>query len=401
MMHGLVDENKFTWLLKCLSHLGNKKYPYQVYPKPEENNGIFNLVTSDAKETTIALLSDWASDTPESVRVASLVGPVGYSIHMGDTYYVGNSKEIADSFNDSFGAPWPYGTFGSFAMLGNHEMYSSGKSYFNELLPYMGIYRGQDTVQRQEASYFCLENDHWRIIGLDTGYNSLTGWIGWLPNRSMQLRAEQLAWLKDVVKLDGDHRGIVLLSHHPPVSAFHPYEYRALLPQLDSLFSANRTVLWFCGHEHALAIYGKNDFGDKLSGFPRCIGYGGMPVEIGHLVPKSSDVNDFAIRRLVIYDRRKRNVINGNILLGHNGFVQLRLQSENLRIDYYDDSAETVKNLLVTEHWVVDKQTGNLTGKTISDLTSANPSNRSEERLTHFQADINKAIGRREWPAQR
>lgn len=394
IMHGLVDENKFTWLLKCLSHLGNRKYPYQVYLKPEENNGIFNLVTNKGKDTTIALLSDWASDTPESVRVASLVGPVDYSIHMGDTYYVGNSKEIADSFNDSCGAPWPYGIYGSFAMLGNHEMYSSGKSYFNELLPYMGIYKGQGILQRQEASFFCLQNDHWRIVALDTGYNSLTGWLGWTQNRSMQLRDEQMAWLKDTVRLDDDPRGIIFLSHHQPISAFDPKEFRALLPQLDSLFTTARTVLWFCGHEHALALYARNKFGQNITGFTRCIGYGGMPVEIRHLVPKSTDANNPANRELVLYDQRTRNVINGDIPLGHNGFAQLRLQDEKLIIEYYDDSGGNVKNLLLTEEWIIDKSSGQITGMNITDNTAADFYKKDIGALTRFQPDIQKTIGK-------
>jgi hypothetical protein len=389
IMHGLVDENKFTWLLKCLAHLGNKKYPYQVYLNPEENNGIFDLQKNDSGETTLALLSDWAADTPESVNVASMVGAVNYSIHLGDTYYVGNSKEIADNFNDSCGAPWPYGTFGSFAMLGNHEMYSSGKSYFNELLPYMGVYAGQGAVQRQEASYFCLQNDHWRIIGLDTGYNSLRGWVGWLPNQSMQLRDEQMAWLRDTVRLDDDRRGIIFLSHHQPVSAFDPHEFRALLPQLNGLFKTERTVLWFCGPEHALAVYGKNNFGDNLNGFVRGIGYGGMPVEVRHLVPKSSDVNDPRTRQLVMYDQRTRNLIKGNIPLGHNGFVQLRLKDEMLVVEYYDDSGGRQKSLLLSESWQIDRQTGDMTGTTIDDHSVRGA---GAGGLTHFQPDIRKAI---------
>jgi hypothetical protein len=392
-MHGLVDENKFTWLMKCLSHLGNKKYPYQVYAKPDENDGIFELIAVDGQETTIALLSDWASDTPESVNVASLVGSVDYTIHLGDTYYVGNSKEIADNFNDTFGAPWPYGSRGSFAMLGNHEMYSSGKSYFTELLPYMGIYAGRGAMQRQEASFFCLENEHWRIIGLDTGYNSSTGWFGWIPNRSMRLRDEQVAWLRDKVRLGDDNRGIIFLSHHQPISAFDKHEFRAFLSQLDSLLTTDRTVLWFCGHEHVLAVYGQNSFGEKLNGFTRCIGNGGMPVEVRHLAPKSSVVDHPDNRRLVLYDQRTRNLIEGNIPLGHNGFVQLRLQNENLRIDYYDDSKRNVKNLLLTEKWVIDRGSGILTGVSITDHTLANSPENGLDRLTHFQAAIEKAIG--------
>jgi hypothetical protein len=405
-MHGLIEENKFTWLMKCLSHLGNKRYPYQVYAKPQENDGIFDLggadgrettdrrETNDGRETTIALLSDWASDTPESVNVASMVGPVDYSIHLGDTYYVGNSKEIADNFNDTFGAPWPYGSRGSFAMLGNHEMYSSGKSYFTELLPYMGIYAGPGRMQRQEASFFCLENDHWRVIGLDTGYTSLTGWFGWMPNPSMRLREEQLAWLRDTVRLGDDHRGIIFLSHHQPVSAFDKKEFRGFLAQLDNLLAKDRTVLWFCGHEHALALYGQNSFGEKLNGFTRCIGNGGMPVEIGHLVPKSPEADHPANRGLVLYDQRTRNVIGGNIPLGHNGFALLRLQQENLHVDYYDDAAGSEKHLVLTEQWVVDNDSGILTGVGITDHSWGHPAETGINRLTHFQVRLDKAIGK-------
>ena len=407
-MHGLIEENKFTWLMKCLSHLGNKRYPYQVYAKPDENNGIFNLAATDGQETTIALLSDWASDTPESHNVASMVGAVDYSIHLGDTYYVGNSKEIADNFNDTFGAPWPYGSRGSFAMLGNHEMYSSGKSYFTELLPYMGVYAGPGTAQRQEASFFCLENDHWRIIGLDTGYTSLTGWIGWIPNPSMRLRDEQLTWLRDTVRLGDDHRGIIFLSHHQPVSAFQQQEFRGFLSQLDGLLGEDRTVLWFCGHEHVLALYGQNNFGAKLNGFTRCIGNGGMPVEIRHLVPKSPEADHPNNRGLVLYDQRTRNVIGGNIPLGHNGFAVLRIQKENLCVDYYDDAAGppnhpagSIKNLVLTEKWVVDRDSGILTGVSITDHTwegsAATGMDRAAagiDRLTHFQLPLDKAIGK-------
>ena len=42
--------------------------------------------------------------------------------------------------------------------------------YFDHLLPKLGV-RGSPGGQR--ASYFCLENDHWRVVALDTAYNSV------------------------------------------------------------------------------------------------------------------------------------------------------------------------------------------------------------------------------------
>ena len=59
-------------------------------------------------------------------------------------------------------------------MNGNHEMYALGKAYFKIMLQTLGM-REPSTgqVRPQKASFFCLENEHWRIIGLDTGYNSV------------------------------------------------------------------------------------------------------------------------------------------------------------------------------------------------------------------------------------
>jgi hypothetical protein len=39
-------------------------------------------------------------------------------------------------------------------------MYSGGEAYFNVVLKAFG----------QPQPFFCLENEHWRLIGLDTAY---------------------------------------------------------------------------------------------------------------------------------------------------------------------------------------------------------------------------------------
>jgi hypothetical protein len=136
-MNGLVTENWWTWLIKNIGSLWKAPYaPYPYYSYPVANNGIFTMSKPESLTANIALLSDWATDTSQSQLIATQAGVQDYSIHLGDTYYVGNSNEISENFDDTQGGPWPYGAYGSFAMLGNHEMYSGGGSYFTELPVY-------------------------------------------------------------------------------------------------------------------------------------------------------------------------------------------------------------------------------------------------------------------------
>jgi len=385
-MHGLVDENRIKWIWKNLGHLGNSRYQYQRYSRPELNNGIFKIANDAAQGITLALLSDWATDTAESRQIANLVGNTHYSIHLGDTYYVGNSDEIARNFNDTYLGPFPYGSIGSFAMLGNHEMYSSGKSYFTELLPYMGVYAVVDT-QQQEASFFCLENDYWRIIGLDTGYDSVKGWLGLKPNLSLKLHDWQMQWLQESLKLGDDNRGLIFLSHHQHLSAFED-EYSNPAWQIAQLLNADRTILWFFGHEHRLAVYGNNKLVNGANCFCRCIGHSGMPIEIGKS-PKSKNPNDVACRKLMLYDDRERQVLDNKVRLGYNGFIKLRLSNSDLTIEYYDDGNinPSSSRKIMEEKWTVDVGTGKMSGNSILDFTLG-----SKKQITHFGGDISNAL---------
>jgi hypothetical protein len=164
----------------------------------------------------------------------------------------------------------PMGAKGSFALNGNHEMYADGNGYWKMVLPRMGLKeRGNsEWGAGQWASFFCLENKHWRIIGLDTGYNSTRFDWGKVPvlQRSKWLRKTTwfkpgctipealFAWLKSAVNPDGDKRGLILLSHHGPHSAFEAW-YQIPAKQLAKVI--HRPVIWFWGHEHRLAIYEK------------------------------------------------------------------------------------------------------------------------------------------------
>jgi hypothetical protein len=379
-MHGLVHQNVFQWIWKNLLHLGNTHYRYQTYQNLKANNGIFKMDDTEEKEVSVALLGDWASDTRESHNVAALCGERDYSIHLGDSYYVGNEKEIACNFNSSFGAPWPYGKRGSFALLGNHEMYSSGKAYFTQLLPYMTSSENGE-VKGQEASFFCLENKYWRVIGLDTGYYSLKGFLGVGSNKKLKLHDQQIEWIKNVVQPEKDNRGIIFLSHHQPLSAFED-GYANPVRQLAGLVGANRPVLWFWGHEHRMALYGENTFDNGLKVFGRCMGNGGMPVDIDKAPKKEATCN------LVVYDNRERKKIRGKYPVGYNGYAVLKFRGPKLAIEYYDDNENNdlkQERKVLEEVWTVAD--GELTGSEIKDFTTGWP-----KKLTRLQGGVERAI---------
>jgi hypothetical protein len=93
-----------------------------------------------------------------------------------------------------------------------------------------------------------------------------------------------MAWLSDIVRpTPNDPRGIVLLSHHQCFSRFDDC-YPRPARQLAAFFP--RPVLWFWGHEHRLAIYEQNAIAGGVSAFGRCIGHGGMPVDLPPAQPK-------------------------------------------------------------------------------------------------------------------
>ncbi len=389
-MDGLIEENKLAWFCKNLMNLGNSHFtPYPPYSDPA--GGLFEIQKGADEPVTIALLSDWASDTAESQQVAAQVGTNDYSIHLGDTYYVGNDKEIASNFNTSLGGAWPYGSLGSFAMLGNHEMYSNGASYFQQLLPVMGNYYA-DHKQVQEASFFCLENSYWRIIGLDTGYDSLTGWLGLKANANLDLPDVQKAWLQNTVKLNEDKRGIIILSHHQCYSAFED-EFPNPGKFISSLMQPGRDIIWLWGHEHWFSVYGANKLDNGSNVYARCIGNSGMPVELKDTngnpkVPKSSNVGDAVNRNLVLYDNRQKEVIDATIPLGFNGYTLLNLEGPKLVISYYDDNnMQPQSRKVLEEEWSIDINTGNLSGNSITDLTLT-----SDFPFNLFSGDLSKAI---------
>jgi len=296
------------------------------------------------EETRVALAGDWASGTDEAAGVANHIAAFDahYTIHLGDVYYVGDQDETGENF---LGIPnprnyyepcrWPQGSLGSFALNGNHEMYALGKAYFDEMLPALGVNKGGQP-QGQGASFFCLENEHWRIIALDTGYQSIGFPVVeyfWPPDCGVP--AELLQWLRKIVK--PDRRGTIILSHHNYFSRYETaYPKQAI--QLKEFFAA-QPVLWFWGHEHRLMIYKEYQMGGGIRAIGRCIGHGGMPIGLPGEVKDAKCPVEFEDPRLYPNDE--------NLTVGYNGYAALVLRGNELEVRYVDVLGDTV----FSEQW--------------------------------------------------
>jgi hypothetical protein len=353
----------FMWTVQVAKYWFKKKHAFRDYTTHNKGTGIYPM----DDRAKISLAGDWGTGTDEAKKVALAMekSQPDFTIHLGDVYYVGDNNEVRENFLGEKTSPyapvkWPMGAAGSFALNGNHEMYAEGNGYWRLVLPRMGLKeRGSEWGRGQWASFFCLENTHWRIIGLDTGYNSTR--FDWakvpLLRRSKWLRKTTLfkpkcnipdpllAWLKSSVNPDGDKRGLILLSHHGPHSAFEGW-YPIPAKQLAKLI--HRPVIWFWGHEHRLVIYDKFSVKEGIEANGRCIGHGGMPVERG----QAPDILDC---RWLAWDNR-RYPSDEKVDVGYNGYANLSFNGPALHIAYYDLN----QSLLLTEDWHIDIESGAL-----------------------------------------
>ena len=315
------------WIETYLKYAFKKKHPFVEYAPGEI--GVYALPV----QAKIALAGDWGTGTNEAALVGQRMQEFGpdYAIHLGDVYFVGDADEVKQNFlgvpgNSSFDpVKWPTAHIRSFSLSGNHDMYSSGDGYFDVLLP------GLD----QKASFFCIENEFWKIIGLDTGYNS-TGMFAKhnLPDALMK-------WLLTTAfsTFAGSNQGIILLSHHQPWSSFERAIYPRAAQQLACFIK--KPVLWFWGHEHRMVAYELFYPKSGIAAYGRCIGHGGMPVE--RKGPINKDVP------WLIYDNRRYPNAAG-LDVGYNGHAELEFSGQNLNVNYRDLTG----GLAYREAWGVD-----------------------------------------------
>lgn len=266
---------------------GNKP----VYRKPANNdNFVYPLPAGKDETLTIGLIADWGSGE----RVAELVfeemclhKPEAI-IHLGDVYYSGTAKEQAENFTaivNRIREDYPCALYN---LPGNHDYYAGGAAFYDELPRLNQPPAAPAGTPQQEASFFCLRNDHWQIHGLDTGYhdhdyfkhaidNARKETQGIGPEHETFLTDEELAWHRDKLNTIGDRR-LIFLSHHQLFSAFTKIGRVSVNNRLREQFAEalqnEQITAWFWGHEHTLQVY------DPHLGLPkgRCIGYGAFPI---------------------------------------------------------------------------------------------------------------------------
>jgi calcineurin-like phosphoesterase family protein len=368
----LLPQHWWPWVSSYVRHVFQPKHAFPGYGLAAGGRpGVYPLssdprnASGESQPIRVSLAGDWATGTIESYWVAEQMRAFAphYTIHLGDVYYVGEPAEVDENClgkapEDVAGVVWPSGSIGSFALNGNHEMYANGNAYFERFLPRLGMLDPRTRrPDGQRASFFCLANEHWAVIGVDTGYNSrgfpILGQIPYLRDLpairpTCRLEDRLLEWFRVVVAPLLAGRGVVLLSHHQYYSGFDVgYERpaRQLAPYVTG------PVLWFWGHEHRLAIYGPHQAAGGFAAHGRCLGHGGMPVARGTPDARKGPTP-------LLWDNRVYHDYGSGEAIGFNGFANLTFAGDTLTVDYQSlarksDGDYSGRQLLATERWRV------------------------------------------------
>ncbi|MBM3814575.1 MAG: hypothetical protein FJW20_23360 [Acidimicrobiia bacterium] len=309
------------------------KIPYRRWDKLSDFV-IDGQLPANAK---VALLADWGTGQDAARFVLRKIAEKKPDVvmHLGDVYYSGTAHE----FQNYFYSVWqpalklPKVAWGNkpaaptkpatFTLSGNHDMYAGGAPYYIQI-----------DMLGQPSSYFCLRNDDWQFIALDTGLHDADP----LGSGATFLEDSEVDWVKDKIKNAGNRRS-VLLSHHQLYSAFEfPGDNKSrinqrLQNQLGGILP--NVTAWFWGHEHTLTVYKK--FADVLA---RCIGHAAFPVGVGEAVKPDPNI---PMENVTL----SPDSIGG---LFQHGYAMLELNGPSARATYYMcDATKLTETALYTE----------------------------------------------------
>lgn len=276
----------------------------------------------------IIMVGDWGTgnfgntDSPSIKMVASIKSQSpDYTIHLGDVYYAGTTKEEVDHLVEI----WPRGANGAFGLNSNHEMYSGAHAYFTEAL-------GKLFLEQKGHSYFALENIHWIIVGLDSAYfdKSLLCRAGSIVG---DLQLQQLEFLKAQV---AKGKKLIVLTHHNGLIDMKDGSQQKNNPLWEQVMSAfpqgKGPDYWYWGHLHNGTAYQQN--GDNNNVHCRCLGHGGIPGGYSAVLQKAKDNTS-----VVWFEDNKANDADNKFRI-MNGFVTVVLNDEKITETYYDENGK-------------------------------------------------------------
>jgi hypothetical protein len=322
-----------------------------------------------APRTRLVLISDWGSGRADAENVAERMKPFLHDpvpthlIHLGDTYYSGTSAEAQRNVLDE----WPVDagdadTIRSWALNGNHDMYSGGHGLFEVTLadPRFGLQRAEGGAT---TSWFVLSNDDWNVVALDTAWR----------HPEIDLRADQLFVEGDLGHLYGSQvdevlrcarepgKRLLVLSHHQLYSAYDDHriafgpdraDTTPLQEELKPVLDEREIDVWFWGHEHDCLAY-ERGFGGV--GAARAVGHGAVPERVRETAatplgdgypefvvkPDPYDGAPAALRALAWEYRDSRWDARHERYMCKRGFAVLDIDGRDLTVRYVDDEGTT------------------------------------------------------------
>lgn len=300
-------------------------------PFPDEPAAPVHL----ADNARVLIVGDWGTGLRGAVAVGEQMrkwlddakGRERHVVHLGDVYYCGWREE----YEHRFLRYWPVDPdereILSWAIPGNHDMYSGGHGYYGFLLHdprFRGQWRGNPAKQ-PPSSHFSIENDHWQVLGLDSCY------------AEHDLAGSQEQWLAE--KLQADRR-TMLLSHHQPVSAYVKKLPQAMAEKVQRALPAGRSIdAWFWGHEHRCTVY---DHPAPYLQFGSCSGNGGVPLLLPD--PPITPEGDEAGYAPATWAYAGTEVVETDRWLRF-GFVALDFDGPHLQIRYIDEHNNIVNTV--------------------------------------------------------
>jgi len=281
------------------------------------------------QKITVALIGDFGSGLYYSRFIAKKIAEFQPHsvIHLGDVYYAGRAKEFEENFQKPLDPLLT--TSQVFTLNANHEMMSGAFAYFN-YIKYKRTTRQGWAAQDQEGSYFCIRNENYQLIGIDTAYHE----NGRHNNEKLQ------TWLGERLrqgKQASPKRTNILLSQNEPYRLGQE-NFTGVYHDLKKFIDAKLIDFWFWGNTHYGALFDKTN---KLPFIGSCMGHGGHPIykkDVEEDTKKHYDLlkkkKSVAPIQWVELTPRFPDGIRPE--MGNHGFCIMELQNGAVRLTYYD-----------------------------------------------------------------